>query len=371
MCIRFFAFCGLFFWQPLYADITEKTEAYSVLATEVVTGLDHPWSMAFLPDGHLLITERSGQLLLIDKTGKRQIVTGLPEISVKGQGGLLDVVLHPDFESNHWVYFSFAAQDSTGIGTEVARGRLEDNSLKGVEQLFSLQPKSRTGRHFGSRLAFDHQNYLYITLGDRGKKSRAQDLNDHAGSVIRLHDDGRIPRDNPFLDKKKHQPEIFSYGHRNIQGAFVHPQTDELWLHEHGPQGGDELNISRRGRNYGWPIITYGVNYFTGTKIGEGTKKAGMEQPLYYWVPSIAPSGMAFYNANKFPQWKNNLLIGSLKFQTLVRLEIENAKVTHEERIFKKKLGRIRDVKVGPEGFVYLLTDADEGKLIKLEPVLK
>lgn len=345
------------------------TEKAKVNATILIENLDHPWSLAFLPNGHMLITERSGDLLLFDDKGKnRQRIRGLPDSEAYGQGGLLDVRPHPDFANNQWLYISYAAEGENGVGTEVSRGKLQGTQLTQVEKLFQLQPKSYKGQHFGSRLVFDKKGYLYITLGDRGEKDRAQDTQDHAGSVIRLHDDGRIPADNPFVANKQGKAEIFSYGHRNAQGAALHPKTGELWLHEHGPQGGDELNISRKGQNFGWPVITYGVNYVIGTKIGEGTHKEGMEQPLHYWVPSIAPSGMSFYTGNAFPKWKDSLFVGSLKFRLLARLELDGEKVIHEERMFKGKFGRIRDVRTGPNGFLYLLSDADNGKLIRLEP---
>lgn len=356
---------------PAFATETfiETTEKAKVKASVMINQLDHPWSLAFLPDGQMLITERSGDLLLFDKSGNnRRLVTGLPDIEPYGQGGLLDVVPHPNFVTNQWIYIAYAAEGKNGVGTEVARGKLQGTRLSDLEILFRLTPKSFKGQHFGSRLVFDKKGYLYITLGDRGEKERAQDTQDHAGSVIRLHDDGRIPADNPFVSNEKGLPEIFSYGHRNAQGAALHPTTGELWLHEHGPQGGDEVNISRKGQNFGWPVITYGVNYGIGTKIGEGTHKENMEQPLHYWVPSIAPSGMSFYTGDAFPQWKNNVFVGSLKFRLLVRLEFEGEKVTHEERFFKNTFGRIRDVRTGPDGFLYLLTDADNGKLIRLEP---
>ncbi|MEN8711402.1 MAG: PQQ-dependent sugar dehydrogenase, partial [Arenicellales bacterium] len=243
-----------------------------------------------------------------------------------------------------------------------------DNQIVDWQPLFSLQPKSSSGRHFGSRLVFDRVNYLYITLGDRGERFRAQELNDHAGSLIALHDDGSIPADNPFINQPGILAEIYSYGHRNIQGAALNPQTGKLWIHEHGPQGGDELNIISAGENYGWPVITYGKEYGSGDDIGEGTHKTGMQQPAYYWVPSIAPSGMAFYNGDKFPAWRGNLFIGSLKFRLLVRLGLDGTKVVGEERLLKDKLGRIRDVEVGPDGYIYLLTDAENGKLVRLQP---
>ena len=318
----------------------------------------------------MLVSERPGRLRLIGKTGELypQPIGGLPPIRQHGQGGLLDVVLHPGFANNRLVYFSFAEVGDGGVGTAVARGRFEHQQLKDVEVIFRLLPKSGARQHFGSRLVFDRQGHLFITLGDRGDRPRAQRLDDHAGSSIRLQDDGRIPDDNPFLGQANARPEIFSYGHRNMQGAALHPQTGEVWAHEHGPQGGDELNVLRAGVNYGWPVITYGVNYVIGTRIGEGTHKAGMAQPLHYWVPSIAPSGMTFYTGERFPAWRGNLLIGSLKFRQLVRLELAGERVVHEERLLSDLFGRIRDVRQGPDGLIYLLTDEDDGKLIRLLP---
>jgi len=332
-------------------------------------GLEHPWGMAFLPDGRMLITERPGRLRILDATGLvAEPVGGLPEIAVHGQGGLLDVALHPDFESNQLVYLSYAGRVPGGIGTEVARGRLDGGTLRETEVVFRLEPKSDTAHHFGSRLVFDREGRLYVTLGDRGDRPRAQQLDDHAGSVIRIFDDGKVPPDNPFVSRADARPEIFSYGHRNMQGATLNPTTGALWTHEHGPQGGDEINIIRAGVNYGWPVITYGVNYVTGTKIGEGTHKPGMAQPLHYWVPSIAPSGMTFYMADRFPSWRGNLFVGALKFRQLVRLELDGEHVVHEERMLSGVLGRIRDVRVGPDGLIYLLTDENDGVLARLEP---
>ena len=332
-------------------------------------GLEHPWGMAFLPNGSIVITEREGRLRLFrNGTLHPQPISGLPKIVADGQGGLLDVILHPKYEKNGWIYFSYVAPGNRGMGTEVARARLVDHRLNDLEVIFRLERKTAKHYHFGSRLLFDRAGYLYITIGDRGDRPRAQDLADHAGSVIRLHDDGSIPKDNPFLSQQGAKPEIYSYGHRNPQGMVLHPDSGKVWIHEHGPQGGDELNIINKGKNYGWPSITYGVNYVIGTSIGEGTHKSGMEQPIYYWVPSIAPSGMAFYTANKFPEWKGSLFIGSLKFQLLARLELDGNQVIGEERLLTRRLGRIRDVRVGPDGYLYLLTDAPNGKLVRLEP---
>ncbi len=336
----------------------------------VTSGLSHPWSLAFLPDGRRLVTERGGQLRIIDAEGRLdpQPIAGLPDIRQHGQGGLLDVVLHPDFAHNRLVYFSFAESGPGGFGTAVARGRLEEHRLSQVEVIYRMQRKTGTRHHFGSRLVFDGNGYLYITQGDRGDRPRAQDLSDHAGSLIRLNDDGSIPGDNPFVGRADAKPEIYSYGHRNMQGAALNPRSGKVWTHEHGPQGGDEINIPEAGRNYGWPVITYGVNYGIGTAIGEGTHKPGMEQPIYYWVPSIAPSGMAFYAGDRFPAWKGDLFVGSLKFGLLVRLELDGDRITHEERLLDGKLGRIRDVRQGPDGLIYLLTDESNGQLIRLLP---
>ncbi len=336
----------------------------------VTAGLEHPWSLAFLPDGRMLVTERAGRLRLISAAGvlHPEPIGGLPPIRQHGQGGLLDVALHPEFNNNRLVYFSFAESDIIGTGTAVARGRLRGHRLEQVEVIFRLLPKSGARRHFGSRLVFDNDGFLFITLGDRGDRPRAQDLNDHAGSLVRLHDDGRIPADNPFVNSAGKKPEIYSYGHRNMQGAALHPQSGRVWTHEHGPQGGDELNIAAAGVNYGWPVITHGVNYVIGTRIGEGAHKPGMAQPVYYWVPSIAPSGMAFYTGKRFPQWQGNLFIGSLKFRLLVRLELDGEKVVREERLLEDELGRIRDVRQGPDGLLYLLTDERDGQLVRLIP---
>lgn len=338
--------------------------------TEVAAGLEHPWGMAFLPDGRILVTERPGRLRVI-REGQLQSepVTGLPEIAPRGQGGLLDVALHPRFSDNRLVYLSYSAAGEGGVGTEVARGRLVGNRLDDLQVLFRMMPKSGTGRHFGSRLVFDGQGYLYITLGDRGERRRAQQPDDHAGSVIRLHADGRVPENNPFAGRPGWRPEKYTLGHRNMQGAALHPRTGLLWTHEHGPQGGDEVNVIRPGRNYGWPVITYGANYGSGSPIGEGTHKSGMEQPLYYWVPSIAPSGMAFYTGDAFPAWRGDLFVGALKDQMLVRLELDGERVVDEERLLKNAYGRIRDVAQGTDGLLYLLTDEADGQLLRLEPV--
>jgi len=347
-----------------------SSEKHSFRLVTLVEGLENPWSIAFLPDGRMLVTERPGRLRIVSKDFRLEPspVEGLPPIVEAGQGGLFDVVLHPRYAENGWIYISYNGPGSGGWATELLRARLEGNRLTDTQVLFRLQPKSRTGQHFGGRIVFDRKGFLYLTLGDRGDKERAQRLDDHAGSVIRLHDDGRVPADNPFVNRPGARPEKFTLGNRNMQGAALHPQTGELWAHEHGPQGGDEVNVMRAGRNYGWPIITYGVNYVIGTRIGEGTEKPGMEQPLYYWVPSIAPSGMAFYTGESFPNWRGNLFVGSLKFQLLARLELDGEKIVREERLIQGELGRIRDVRTGPDGNLYLLSDAPDGVLARIEP---
>ncbi len=346
-----------------------KTREHDLRIVPVVSGLDHPWSLAFLPDGRMLVTERPGRLRIV-REGRLEPepVSGLPPIEERGQGGLLDVALHPRFAENGLVYLSYAGPGPGGVGTEVARGKLVGRRLENVEILFRMEPKSGARQHFGSRLVFDRQGYLYITLGDRGEMERAQRPGDHAGSVIRLHDDGRVPADNPFVGQKGWKPEKYTLGHRNMQGAALHPRTGELWTHEHGPQGGDEINVIRAGVNYGWPVITYGVNYVTGTKIGEGNRKPGMAQPVHYWTPSIAPSGMAFYTGDAFPRWRGDLFVGALRDEMVVRLRLDGERVVVEERFLKGVLGRIRDVRQGPDGFLYLLTDEDDGALVRLEP---
>jgi glucose/arabinose dehydrogenase len=336
----------------------------------LVTGFENPWSIAFLPDGRMLVTERAGRLRLVSQDYKldSKPIEGLPEVVSKGQGGLFDVVLHPQYAQNGWIYWAYNASGPGGWGTALARGKLQDHRMTEVQVLFSMQPKTRSSFHFGGRIVFDQSGFVYLTLGDRGDKDRAQKLNDHAGSVIRLHDDGRVPANNPFVNRAGALAEKWTLGNRNMQGAALHPQTGELWTHEHGPQGGDEVNVMRSGLNYGWPVITYGVNYGLGTKIGEGQAKAGLEQPLRVWVPSIAPSGMAFVSGSQFPQWQGNLLVGALRGQMLVRLTLDGEKVLGEERLLQGR-SRLRDVRMGPDGLVYLLTDEAQGSLLRLEPV--
>jgi len=350
---------------------TVVSEEHTFRVVLLTRGLEHPWGLAFLPDGRMLVTERPGRLRVLGAEGHLdpQPVAGVPAVVASGQGGLLDVALHPGFADNALVYLSYAGGERGRSGTEVARGRFAGGRLEDVTVIFRLEPRSGGSVHFGSRLVFDRQGRLFVTLGDRGEMDRAQRLGDHAGSVIRIDADGRVPADNPFVGRPGARPEIYSMGNRNVQGAALHPATGELWAHEHGPQGGDEVNVIRAGRNYGWPVITYGAQYGTGFRIGEGTHKAGMEQPLHYWVPSIAPSGMAFYAGDRFPRWRGDVFVGALRDRLLVRLRFDDERLVKEERMLEGTLGRIRDVRSGPDGYLYLLTDAADGALVRLEPV--
>ncbi|MBS4020308.1 MAG: PQQ-dependent sugar dehydrogenase [Dechloromonas sp.] len=358
---------------PAQAEVL-RSEREDFRVRVLSEGLVHPWALAFLPDGRMLVSERPGRLRLLAADGRLdpRPVAGVPAVAASGQGGLLDVVLHPDFAANGWIYLSYAAAGEGGVGTEVVRGRWVSDAaghrLEDLRVIYRQRPKSSGGQHFGSRLVFDRDGFLHISQGDRGTMARAQQLDDLAGKQVRLHDDGRVPADNPWRGVAGAHPEIFSVGHRNVQGAALHPVSGALWTHEHGPQGGDEINIVRKGRNYGWPVITHGVNYVIGTKIGVGTHREGLEQPLYQWTPSIAPSGMAFYVGERFPAWRGNLFVGALKYQMLVRLELDGERVVHEERLLSGREGRIRDVRQGPDGLIYLLTDAPDGKLLRLEP---
>jgi glucose/arabinose dehydrogenase len=347
-----------------------QSDRHAFRVVVLVEGLEHPWGLAFLPDGRLLVTERPGRLrVIVNGRLDPQPIGGLPAIAAYGQGGLLDVALHPRYAETGWVYLSYAAPGEGGAGTEVLRGRLRSRQLADVQVIFRLEPKSGARQHFGSRLVFDRAGYLYVTLGDRGDRDRAQRLDDHGGKIVRLHDDGRVPDDNPFRGRPGARPEVFSFGNRNVQGAALHPVTGALWTHEHGPQGGDEVNVIRAGQNYGWPVITFGREYGTGLRIGEGTSRPDVAAPLHVWVPSIAPSGMAFYDGDRFPRWRGSLFVGALVDRSLVRLELDGERVVREERLLQGTLGRIRDVRSGPDGYLYVLTDASQGVLARLEPV--
>ncbi len=356
------------------SEPTVATEPSPFQAKTLIEGLDQPWGLAFMPNKAWLITEKGGDLLYI-KDGQRLNVLGVPTVAVTGQGGLLDVALHPRFASDpaqNWVYLTFNEGADRAYGTALGRGRFvvegDTARLSDWQTLFSLPNKTGAGRHFGSRIAFDNTGHVYFSIGDRGDRQRAQSISDPAGSVLRLTLDGGIPSDNPFVADNDAHPAVFSIGHRNIQGMAIHPDSGKVWTHEHGPQGGDELNPITAGRNYGWPIITYGKEYGTGFSIGEGTEKPGIEPPLHYWVPSVAPSGMAFYNGDAFPDWQGDVLIGTLKHRRLVRLDIEDGRVVDEHRYIAGEEARIRDVRVGPDGLIYLLTNGSNSKLIQLSP---
>jgi glucose/arabinose dehydrogenase len=354
-------------------EVVERVESEqaSFVVEQLVGGLENPWGMAFLPDGGMLVTERPGRLRLVtaDFELEPEPLAGVPTAFSRGQGGLLDVILHPDFADNRLVYLSYAYLDAAGAGTAVARGRLAPGGLEETEVIFQSNGLGSGGRHFGSRLVFDEAGYLYVTHGDRGQRELAQELSNHAGSLLRLHADGRIPEDNPFVGEAGAMPEIYTYGHRNPQGIARHPVTGALWLHEHGPRGGDELNIiDGAGLNYGWPKVSRGVEYASGMAIGLDEAPAGIEAPSHVWTPSIAPSGMAFYAGDAFPEWQGDLFVGALAYQLLARLELDGDQVVHEERLLEGELGRIRDVRVGADGLVYLLTDAADGGIFRLKP---
>ena len=338
-----------------------------VEVSTVAVGLEHPWGLAFLPDGRLLVTERPGRLRLVSPDGTLSApLAGVPEVYARGQGGLLDVALDPDFAGTGWVYLSYAEPGEGGGGTAVARGKLGEAGLEQVEVIFRQAPKLDTGHHFGSRLVFARDGRLFVTAGDRGQMERAQNLDEGQGKIFRIERDGGIPDDNPFVGREDAQAAIWSWGHRNVQGAALHPQTGALWQTEHGARGGDELNIPAAGRNYGWPVVTLGVNY-NGTPVGEGLREApGMEQPVHAWTPSIAPSGLAFYTADRFPAWQGSLFVGALAHQKLVRLSLEGERVTGEEVLLEGLGERIRDVRQGPDGYLYLVTDAARGQVLRV-----
>ena len=353
--------------------------AMAVKPVTVARGLSHPWGLAFLPgfeqDGRMLVTERDGRLRLVNTRGELgPPIAGVPAVDARGQGGLLDVALDPRFSDNRWVYLSYAERSSGNRNsTAVARARLDATGLNGqlseLQVIFRQAPKYASTAHFGSRLVFARDGRLFVTLGDRySRRDDAQLLGNHHGKVVRVEPDGRVPADNPFVARAGALPEIWSLGHRNLQGAALHPQTGELWTHEHGPQGGDEVNVTLAGRNYGWPVITYGAEYGTGFKIGEGTARPGMEQPPVHWVPSIAPSGMAFLTSARYPGWQGNLFVGALRGQMLVRLQLDGRRVVAQERLLQDFGERIRDVRQAPDGWLYLLTDSNDGRIVRLEP---
>lgn len=355
---------------PAQKSPTPANNTPGVRAETYASGLVRPWALAFMPDGRLLVTERPGRLRIVAKDGSLSApVTGLPAVVAEGQGGLLDVAIDPQFATTQLIYWSFSEPGPNGTaGTSVARGKLVGNALENVQVIYAQRPKVVSGGHYGSRLVFDRGGYLFITQGDRQRfRDSAQSLTAGLGKVVRILPDGRIPPDNPFVGKPNAQPEIWSYGHRNMQGATLDPATGRYWTIEHGARGGDELNHPEAGKNYGWPVITYGIDY-SGMKIGEGTEKAGMEQPVYYWDPVIAPSGIMFYTGDAIPGWKGSLLIGAMTPGCLVRLEMANGRVTKETRYLGELNERFRDIAQGPDGFVYVVTDNDAGRVLRVRP---
>jgi glucose/arabinose dehydrogenase len=355
----------------------QRSAQHDFRVVTVVEGLEHAWSLAFLPGGDMLVTERPGRLRIV-RNGVLlpDSVPGVPAVLARGQGGLLEVAPHPDFATNRLIYLTFSKPigDGERATTAVVRGRFENDRLTGVQEIFEAD--SRGNGHYGSRLAFDGNGFLFVTVGDRQAPPRgnleahpAQDRSNHHGTINRLHDDGRVPADNPFVNEAGVRPEIWSYGHRNPQGLAIHPETGDVWANEHGPQGGDELNLIERGANYGWPVVGYGVNYGSGTAIHSGTRREGMEPPVHFWVPSIATSGLLIYTGERFPQWRGNLFVGGLAGQQLARLTMDGRRVVSEETLVRG-MGRIRDVRQGPDGFIYLVIDGEGQRpsVVRLEP---
>lgn len=354
---------------------TEETFAGEVIESQdqkfgvvkITEDLDNPWGIAFLPDGRILVTERAGSIRII-KDGKLtdERISGVPKVYSQGQGGLLDIQLHPDYANNGWIYLTYSKPGPGGAGTTVARTKLQGNTFTDFQDLFSAQPFTNSGAHFGSRIAFDGKGYIFFSSGERGTMENAQTLTNHLGKIIRLHEDGKVPADNPFVNTSNAKPEIWSYGHRNPQGLIYDKENNLLIDHEHGPRGGDEINIIEKGKNYGWPVITYGINY-DGSPITKITSKEGMEQPIWYYVPSIAPCGMVKVTSDKYPGWKGNLLIGALALQHISRVEVKDKKYVKHEKLLQD-FARFRALAQGPDGLIYAATESP-GTLIKLVPV--
>ena len=362
----------------VHGDVVEEvveerveSEDATFRVVKVIDGLEHPWSLAFLPDGGMLVTERPGRMHLFEG-GELRSISGLPEVTAQGQGGLFDVLPHPEFASNRLVYFAYSDSYEGGVGTKVSRAVLEDDNLRDVELLFRMEPPGTGGRHFGGRLAFDSDQYLFVTIGDRADQDRAQDLDVHHGKLLRLHDDGSIPEDNPFVDRDDALPEIYSYGHRNAQGLVYDARSDRLWQHEHGPYGGDALHLIEPGANYGWPEATYGVQYGDRSKIGvPPDQRDDIVDPIVHWTTpsSIAPSGLALYESRGFPKWHGNLFVGALAHEHIRRVVLDaTGQVVHEEELLRDQIGRIREVRSGPDGTLWFTTDATRGAVYRIEP---
>ncbi len=340
--------------QTIPQETLDLVDNNSYTTELVVDGIDIPWGLDFLPDESMLVTEKSGTLYHI-VNGKKTAIKNVPAVYNRGQGGLLDIKVHPDFKNNNFIFITYASEEGEGKGgnTALIRAELKNNALENIKTLYKATPNTTRGQHFGSRIVIDNQGFIFFTIGERGNRDEnPQDITRDGGKLYRLHIDGSVPKDNPFVGKENAKEAIWSYGHRNPQGMEINPETNTIWLHEHGPKGGDEINIPKKGLNYGWPSITYGKNY-SGTTITKDTSKPGMEQPVFYWVPSIAPSGMSFVTSDKYPNLKGNLLSGSLKFQYLEHNILDGENVTKRERLLKD-IGRVRSVEEGPDGFIYI-----------------
>jgi len=361
---------SLVFAAALLVGLAGTAAAAELKPVSVARGLVNPWGLAFLPDGRMLVSEKAGRLRIVSRDGKLGApLAGLPALFSAGQCGLLDVAVDPQFAQNQRIWFSFAEPGEGGNSTALARARLDGERLADVRVVFSQQPKVDSRLHCGSRIVFDRAGRIWLGLGDRfARMADAQTLDTHHGKIVRIDAEGRAPADNPFVGRAGALPEIWSYGHRNIQGMALHPESGELWASEHGPQGGDEINVAEAGKNYGWPAVTYGRNYGSGTRIGDEGPKPGIEMPLRHWVPtSVAPSGLAFVTSDRYPGWKGSLVMGTLRAQVLVRLTLDGRKVTGEERLLSNFGQRIRDVRQGPDGWLYLLTDGNDGQIVRLE----
>lgn len=357
------------FAEHLSESTNSTSSVQAIKVDTILKGLQNPWGMAFLPDGRILITEREGEILIV-KNGvlQREKVQGVPQVFSRGQGGLLDIVLHPNYKQNGFIYISYSNPGNGGATTTVSRAKLNGNNFTQLQEIFSVSPYISSNVHFGSRIVFDGKGYMFISTGERGTKQNAQDLRTHNGKVIRLHDDGRVPADNPFVKIAGAKPEIWTYGHRNIQGMVYDAATNTLWTHEHGPRGGDEVNIEEKGKNYGWPVVTHGIDY-NGSVISNLKEKAGIQPPVHVWTPSIAPCGMTLVTSNRYPNWKGNLLVGALAYKHVARLEVRNKKVVREEKLLDR-IGRVRAVSQAPDGYIYVLTEGP-GMFLRLTPTGK
>ncbi|MCG5501623.1 PQQ-dependent sugar dehydrogenase [Ectothiorhodospira lacustris] len=371
---------GATLWLALAAapalaeEVVERSissEYQSMRLVKVVDGLTHPWAVAFLPDGRKLISERPNGLVLVDRDGRKAPLQGFPAFHAFNQGGVLDVVLHPRHEDNGWIYVTYSKGDARGTVPALIRARLDGGRLTAVENIFESNTYTQPGRHYGSRLLFLPDGTLLMTIGDRGAHPpRAQDTLDHSGSIVRLNDDGTVPEDNPFVGQEGYAPEIYTYGNRNIQGMALHPATGEVWVTEHGPRGGDELNLIEAGNNYGWPVVTLGRDYRSEDRFpdAQGRQREGMVDPVFEFLPTLAPSGLAVVDSAHFPRWQGNLLAGGLRAQRILRLVVEDHAVVHAEELLRDRVGRVRDVRQGPDGYLYVLNDAPNGALYRIEP---